>query len=155
MHPQAQPQVKKRKFERRKTKPQPAVNTGIDMEEKLVNLPAKIWQELRDRGFHVVPGNFSIRYFSRRLLPFTYVNELSLDAQKILFLNLCKAMFKDFDSTICKNFAEDMFGLADQEILHDIAAMISEEEYKKEERKASKKKKKKSPAVAVGEATLV
>ena len=125
---------KTKKFERRSKKVR-KTQVAEGMEEKLVILPEQVWQELRDRGLHVPEGNFSIRYFARKLLPFTFVTELSVEAKKLLFKDLMKELVPEFDSTMCKGFAEVPYKIADQETIFDIAAMLTEEEDKAQRKK--------------------
>lgn len=141
-------QNKTKKFERRSKKAR-RTQVAEGMEEKLVILSKQVWQELRDRGLHIPEGNFSIRYFSRKLLPFTFVNELSLEAKKLLFKELMKELVPEFDSTMAKGFAQVPYKIADQETLYDIAAMLTEEEDKEQ------RKKPKSKTIAAAEEAVV
>lgn len=140
--------AKTKKFERRNRRKKSA-EIAADMEEKLITLPKALWEELRARGLHVPEGNFSTRFFARKLLPFTFVKELSTEAKKLLFKELMKELISNFDSTICKGFAECPYSIEDQETIHDIAAMLLEEEDKQQ------RKQKKQKPIAVAEEAVV
>jgi hypothetical protein len=91
------------------------------MQEKLVRLPASVWEGLRQKGMHIPDGNFSSKFFARKKLDFNFVGELSLEAKKILFIKLMPELLTEFDSTICRNMADDTYNEVDNNMLRNIA----------------------------------
>lgn len=98
------------------------------MQKKLVTLPQKLWEELRKKGYYVPKGDFSAKFFARKLLHFSFVKDITFDARKLLFINLMKEMFPTFDSTICKGFAEVVYTEADRQLLLNIAEKMDDNE---------------------------
>ena len=92
-----------------------------EMQEKLVRLPASDWEGLRKKGRHIPEGNFSSKFFARKKLDFNFVEELSLEAKKILFIKLMGCLLTEFDSVICRNMASETYNQVDSNMMLNIA----------------------------------
>lgn len=91
------------------------------MQEKLVRLSKSDWESLRQKGRHIPEGNFSSKFFARKKLDFNFVEELSLEAKKILFIKLMPCLLTEFDSVICRNMASETYNQVDSNMLLNIA----------------------------------
>lgn len=96
------------------------------MQEKLVRLPASDWDALRDKGRHIPEGNFSSKFFARKKLDFNFVEELSSEAKKILFIKLMGTMLTAFDSVICRNMADVTYNPVDNNMLRNVADQMDD-----------------------------
>ena len=117
----------KAKFVTKKSLPQPS--DGTTVQEKLALLPKAEWDNLRAKGFAIPEENFSNFAFVKNRLPFSFVYDLSTEAKKKLFIRLVKSIIPNFTPVVCKNWADGCLTIAEQEVLHDIAAMMDEDDY--------------------------
>jgi hypothetical protein len=95
------------------------------IQKKLVTLPGIVWDELKGRGYHIPTGDFSSKFFARKLLHFSFVKDITMEAKKLLFIYLCREMFT-FDTTICKGFADVTYNEKDRNLFLNIADKIEE-----------------------------
>lgn len=107
----------------------PSPKDGDVQQRKLVTLPQSAWDMLREMSYYIPKGDFSVKFYSRKLLHFSFVKEITAEARKLLFIYLMKEMF-EFDTTICRGFSDVVYNEKDRQLLLNIAEKMEEIEEK-------------------------